>query len=99
VPPVAGEQLRIAGAEAELPGVLKLSWSDGYEGIVDPRGLIAEGELVGPLRNPDTFRNVHVATSGIRSIGETTATRMSISDATDCARSPERQAALLAHGS
>ena len=58
------DQLRISTAEAVLPGVLKLSWSDGYEGIVDLRGLIAEGELFGPLRNPDTFRDVHVADFG-----------------------------------
>jgi hypothetical protein len=56
--------LRLATAEVVLPGVLKLSWSDGYEGIVDLRGVITEGELFAPLRDPAHFRNVHVAEFG-----------------------------------
>jgi hypothetical protein len=59
-----GDALRISAAEAVLPGVLKLSWNDGYEGIVDLRGVIAEGELFAPLRNADHFRNLHVADFG-----------------------------------
>jgi hypothetical protein len=56
--------LRIKGAEAVLPGVLKLAWNDGYEGIVDLRGIIAEGELFEHLRNPDNFKNVRVERHG-----------------------------------
>lgn len=58
------DALRISAAEAILPGVLKLSWNDGYEGIVDLRGVIAEGELFASLRDPDHFREVHVAQFG-----------------------------------
>jgi hypothetical protein len=46
------ETLHITGAEAVLPGVLKLAWSDGYEGIVDLRGKIAEGQILAPIRDP-----------------------------------------------
>jgi hypothetical protein len=56
--------LRISAAEAVLPGVLKLSWNDGYEAIVDLRGVIAEGEIFAPLRDPEEFRNVQVAEFG-----------------------------------
>jgi hypothetical protein len=58
------DPFRVSAAEVVLPGVLKLSWSDGYEGIVDLRGFIAEGEIFAPLRNPDHFRNVQVAEFG-----------------------------------
>jgi Protein of unknown function (DUF2442) len=56
--------LRITAAEAVLPGVLKLSWNDGYEGIVDLRGKISDGEIFEPIRNPETFKNVRVAAYG-----------------------------------
>lgn len=61
---IAEGGLQISAAEAVLPGVLKLSWNDGYEGIVDLRGMIAEGELFAPLRDPDHFKEVHVADYG-----------------------------------
>ena len=54
----------IVAAEAVLPGVLKLSWNDGYQGIVDLRGVIADGGLFAPLRNPDHFKGVRVADFG-----------------------------------
>ena len=56
--------LRITAAEAVLPGVLKLAWSDGYEGIVDLRAIIAEGEIFEHLRNPDNFSKVQVERYG-----------------------------------
>ena len=56
--------LRITAAEAVLPGVLKLAWNDGYEGIVDLRSIIAEGEIFGYIRDPENFRNVHVERYG-----------------------------------
>ena len=58
------DPLRISAAEAVLPGVLKLSWNDGYEGIVDLRGVIAEGELFTELRNLDHFKKARVADFG-----------------------------------
>jgi hypothetical protein len=54
----------ITSAEAVLPGVLKLAWSDGYEGIVDLRGKIADGEIFEPIRDPENFKNVRVEQYG-----------------------------------
>lgn len=56
--------LRITTAEAVLPGVLKLVWNDGYQGIVDLRGIIARGPIFEPIRNPENFTNVRVAEYG-----------------------------------
>lgn len=51
---------RIAAAEAILPGVVKLRWSDGYEGFVDLRPIIKDGELFEPIRDPQRFARVQV---------------------------------------
>ncbi len=56
--------LRITAAEAVLPGVLRLAWNDGYEGIVDLRGIIAEGEIFEHIRNPENFKKVRVESYG-----------------------------------
>ena len=58
------DMLRITAAEAVLPGVLKLVWNDGYEGVVDLRGIIAEGEIFAPIRNPQNFTMVRVESYG-----------------------------------
>ena len=55
---------RITSAEAVLYGVLKLVWNDGYEGIVDLRGTIADGEIFEPIRNPESFKKVRVEEYG-----------------------------------
>ena len=56
--------LRITSAEAVLPGVLKLAWNDGYEGIVDLRGVIVDGEVFSHIRVPENFKKVRVAKHG-----------------------------------
>jgi hypothetical protein len=56
--------LRITGAEAVLPGVLKLTWNDGYEGLVDLRGVIADGEIFEHIRDPENFKKVRVESYG-----------------------------------
>jgi hypothetical protein len=56
--------LRITAAEPILHGVLKLTWSDGYEGVVDLRPFIAEGTLFEHIRNPENFKTVHVEKYG-----------------------------------
>ena len=58
------DMLRITRAEAVLPGVLKLAWNDGYEGVVDLRGVIRDGELFEFIRDPENFRQVRVANFG-----------------------------------
>jgi hypothetical protein len=55
---------RITSAEAVLHGVLKLAWNDGYEGIVDLRGTIADGEIFEPIRDSENFKKVRVADYG-----------------------------------
>ena len=56
--------LRITSAEAVLPGVLKVAWNDGYEAIVDLRGIIAEGQIFEHIRAPGSFRCVRVDAYG-----------------------------------
>jgi len=56
--------LRIAVAEPVMQGVLKVVWNDGYEGVVDLRGIIARGEIFEPIREPDYFRRVRVERYG-----------------------------------
>ena len=58
------EILHITAVEAVLPGVLKLAWSDGYEGIVDLRGVIADGQIFEHIRDPENFRNVRLESYG-----------------------------------
>jgi hypothetical protein len=55
---------RITAAEAVVPGVLKLTWNDGYEGVVDLRGIIADGEIFEHIRNPENFKKVRIASCG-----------------------------------
>jgi hypothetical protein len=47
-----------------MNGVLKIAWSDGYEGIVDMRGIFARSEIFEPIRDPDYFRRVRVERYG-----------------------------------
>ena len=56
--------LRITAVEPIVQGVLKLAWNDGYEGVVDLRGIIADGEIFEHLRSPDGFRQVRVESFG-----------------------------------
>lgn len=56
--------LRIIAADAVIPGVLKITWDDGYAGIVDLRRIIADGEIFEPIRNPENFKKVRVAKYG-----------------------------------
>jgi hypothetical protein len=56
---------RTVAAQPALQGVLKIVWNDGYEGIVDSRGIIiAVGELFEHIRNPENFRKVRVEPYG-----------------------------------
>ncbi|MBN9037453.1 MAG: DUF2442 domain-containing protein [Rhizobiales bacterium] len=58
------DTLSITSAEAVVPGVLKLTWSDGYEGVADLRGIISKGGIFKPLRDPGYFSGVRVAAFG-----------------------------------
>ena len=56
--------LRILSAEPVLQGVLKIAWNDGYEGLVDLRGFIGEGEIFEHIRDPRNFKQVRVESHG-----------------------------------
>lgn len=56
--------LHIVAAEPVLHGVLKLTFDDGYEGIVDLRGIMAHGDIFASLRDPASFRQVRVSQFG-----------------------------------
>jgi hypothetical protein len=58
------DRLRITAAEPVLDGVLKIVWNDGYEGIVDLRGVIAEGEVFEHIRDGANFCQVRVESFG-----------------------------------
>jgi len=55
---------RITSAEPVIHGVLKIVWSDGYEGIVDLRPTIARGRIFAYLKKPANFKKVRVAEYG-----------------------------------
>jgi hypothetical protein len=55
---------KIVAAEAVIQGVLKIVWNDSYEGIVDLRGIIADGDLFAYIRKPENFKCVRVAKYG-----------------------------------
>lgn len=59
------EIVRIAAAEAVLFGVVKVSWQDGYEAVVDLRPVIDHGDMFAFLRaSPKCFDAVRVGEGG-----------------------------------
>ena len=58
------EPLRVVVAEAVIPGLLKVVWNDGYEGVVDLRGLLGSGPVFDAIRDPRHFRAVKVDAFG-----------------------------------
>jgi hypothetical protein len=55
---------RIVSAEPVIQGVLKIVWTDGYEGVVDLRPTIARGRIFTYLQNPRNFEKVRVSEFG-----------------------------------
>jgi len=55
---------RIVTAEPVIHGVLKLVFTDGYEGVVDLRPLIAEGRVFEWLQEPKNFAKVQIEEYG-----------------------------------
>jgi hypothetical protein len=51
---------RIASAEVVVHGVLKVVFTDGFEGVVDVRPLIATGPVFEHLRDPANFHEVGI---------------------------------------
>jgi hypothetical protein len=83
----------------EPVGVLKLVWNDRYEGVVDLRGIIADGDIFRRIRNPDNFKMVRLAKYG-HSIYWGNEDDEEVDFGCDRLRElAEEQAALLAHAS
>jgi hypothetical protein len=56
---------RIVSATPVIYGVLKLVFTDGYEGVVDVRPILADGEVFAYLRHdPKNFDAVSVSEYG-----------------------------------
>ena len=49
---------RIVSVEPVIHGVLKIVWTDGYQGVVDLRPTIARGRIFTYLKTPKNFRKV-----------------------------------------
>ena len=59
------EIVRMKSAEPVMFGVVKIVWMDGYEGVVDLRPVIGDGELFAFLRNaPARFPDVKLGEYG-----------------------------------
>ena len=56
--------LRIVSVEPVIHGVLKLAWTDGYEGVVDLRPVIARGRIFSYLKKPKAFAKVRLEAYG-----------------------------------
>jgi len=55
---------RIVSAEPVIHGVLKLVFTDGYEGVIDIRPLIARGRIFTWLQKEKNFRKVKIEEYG-----------------------------------
>jgi hypothetical protein len=55
---------RIVSAEPVIHGVLKIVWTDGYEGVVDLRPTIARGRIFTYLQKPKNFHKVQISEYG-----------------------------------
>lgn len=55
---------RIVAVEAVVQGVLKLTWADGYEGVVDLGGPMSRGKMFEPLADPVYFKAVRLGDQG-----------------------------------
>jgi hypothetical protein len=55
---------RIAAAEPVIHGVLKLVFTDGYEGVVDLRPLISRGRVFKWLQKPKNFSKIQLEAYG-----------------------------------
>jgi hypothetical protein len=51
---------RIVAAERVIHGVIKVVFTDGYEGVVDLRPVIARGHAFSWLQQPENFRLLKV---------------------------------------
>lgn len=55
---------RIASAEPIIHGVVKLVFTDGYEGVVDLRPMMTRGPMFAFLQSPENFKKVKLEKYG-----------------------------------
>jgi hypothetical protein len=55
---------RIVSAEPVIHGVLKLKFTDGYEGVIDLRPIIAKGRMFTWLQKPGNFKKIKIEEYG-----------------------------------
>jgi len=55
---------RIEAVSRVIQGVLKIVWTDGYEGVVDLRPLLARGRIFTWLQTPSNFEDVKLGEYG-----------------------------------
>lgn len=55
---------RIVSAEVVIHGIVKLVFDDGYEGVVDLRPIIAQGQIFTFLESQENFRRMHLEEYG-----------------------------------
>jgi hypothetical protein len=70
---------RITLAEPVIHGVLKVVFTDGYEGVVDIRPIIARGRIFTWLQKPKNFKKVQLEEYGTTYFGSMTKAKRSIS--------------------
>ncbi len=58
------QPLRITLAEPVIPGVVKLVFTDGYEGVVDLRPIISRGMIFSYLQTPENFARLQLEEFG-----------------------------------
>jgi hypothetical protein len=55
---------RIVAVSRVIQGVLKIAWTDGYEGVVDLRPVLTRGKVFTWLQTPSNFDDVKVGEYG-----------------------------------
>ena len=55
---------RMVSVSPVIHGVLKIVWTDGYEGVVDLRPLLARGKIFTYLQTPSNFETVKLGEYG-----------------------------------
>ena len=55
---------RMVSVSPVIHGVLKVVWTDGYEGVVDLRPVLARGKIFTYLQTPANFENVKLGEYG-----------------------------------
>jgi hypothetical protein len=86
---------RIVSAEPVIHGVLKIVWTDGFEGVVDLRPIIERGRVFTYLQAAENFATVQVEDFGHAVTWHDPATQTDIDFGSDTLRTKAEQQAQL----